>query len=491
MTADRSCTATFDTDTHTLTVTLAGTGSGTVTSSPAGIDCGSDCSEVYDYDTAVTLTSTPDTGSHFVGWSGDADCDDGSVTMTADRSCTATFDTDTHTLTVTLAGTGSGTVTSSPAGIDCGSDCSEVYDYDTAVTLTPAPDTGSHFVGWSGHADCDDGSVSMTADRSCTATFDTDTHTLTVTLAGTGSGTVTSSPAGIDCGSDCSEVYDYDTAVTLTPAPDTGSHFVGWSGHADCDDGSVSMTADRSCTATFDTDTHTLTVTLAGTGSGTVTSSPTGIDCGSDCSEVYDYDTAVTLTPAPDTGSHFVGWSGDADCDDGSVSMTADRSCTATFSPTGVIPVEIDIKPGSYPNSINLKSKGVIPVAILTTEDFDATTVDADTVRFGPAEAQKVHKQAHVDDVDDDGDLDLVLHFKTQDTNIEVGDDEACLVGYRYDGVEIRGCDSIRLVPPAGSKASGVLASGLALPALVLPLALGVAWTSSHRRRGKVKPYQR
>jgi hypothetical protein len=110
--------------------------------------------------------------------------------------------------------------------------------------------------------------------------------------------------------------------------------------------------------------------------------------------------------------------------------------------------VDIDIKPGSDPNSINTKKRGVIPVAILTTDVFDALTVDEDSVRFGPAEAEKVHKRAHVVDVDDDGDLDLVLHFRTQDTGIAPGDIEACLTGQTYDGVPIMGCDSVRTVPP-------------------------------------------
>ena len=48
--------------------------------------------------------------------------------------------------------------------------------------------------------------------------------------------------------------------------------------------------------------------------------------------------------------------------------------------------VVIDIKPGSFPNSINPKNKGVIPVAILTTATFDATTVDPLSVTFGPHE---------------------------------------------------------------------------------------------------------
>ena len=70
-----------------------GTGSGTVTSTPAGIDCGTDCSESYDYGTEVTLSAVAATGSTFAGWSG-ANCSGtGScvVTMDAAKSVTATF----------------------------------------------------------------------------------------------------------------------------------------------------------------------------------------------------------------------------------------------------------------------------------------------------------------------------------------------------------------------------------------------------------------
>jgi hypothetical protein len=77
---------------HPLSVTLAGDGSGTVTSDPAGIDCGEDCGEGYEAGTPVSLTATPDEGSVFEGWSGDCSgtgsCD---VTMSGARDVTATF----------------------------------------------------------------------------------------------------------------------------------------------------------------------------------------------------------------------------------------------------------------------------------------------------------------------------------------------------------------------------------------------------------------
>jgi len=108
--------------------------------------------------------------------------------------------------------------------------------------------------------------------------------------------------------------------------------------------------------------------------------------------------------------------------------------------------VLIDIKPGSYPNSINPGSQGRIPVAVLTNETFDATTVDPTTVKFGPKNATAVHSA--IEDVDHDGELDMILHFKTQETGIEPGDTEATLTGKTYGGISIKGTDTIRTVPP-------------------------------------------
>jgi hypothetical protein len=54
-------------------------------------------------------------------------------------------------------------------------DCSERFFGGTVVTLTPTPDPGAAFLGWTGHPDCTDGIVTMTAARSCTATFSVST----------------------------------------------------------------------------------------------------------------------------------------------------------------------------------------------------------------------------------------------------------------------------------------------------------------------------
>ena len=68
-------------------------------------------------------------------------------------------------------------------------------------------------------------------------------HTLSVGLAGTGTGAVSSGPAGIDCGLDCTEAYLQGTSVTLIPVAGADSTFVGWTGDSACAGGSVTMDA--------------------------------------------------------------------------------------------------------------------------------------------------------------------------------------------------------------------------------------------------------
>ena len=110
----------------------------------------------------------------------------------------------------------------------------------------------------------------------------------------------------------------------------------------------------------------------------------------------------------------------------------------------GMITVSIDIKPGSYPNSINPRSHGKIPVAILTTDSFDATTVDSTTILFGATGAEAAPVRSALEDVDGDGDTDMILHFNTQETGIACGDTSASLTGETSSGQTIEGSDSIK-----------------------------------------------
>jgi probable HAF family extracellular repeat protein len=102
--------------------------------------------------------------------------------------------------------------------------------------------------------------------------------------------------------------------------------------------------------------------------------------------------------------------------------------------------VSIDIKPGGHPNSINPKSRGRIPVAILATDTFDPTTVDPNTIAFGPKGARPLHSTR--EDVDGDGDIDVIFYFSTQATGIQCGDTSVSLTGEARDGT-IEGSDSV------------------------------------------------
>jgi hypothetical protein len=131
-----------------------------------------------------------------------------------------------------------------------------------------------------------------------------------------------------------------------------------------------------------------------------------------------------------------------------------------------IITVEIDIKPGSYPSSINLRSKGVTPVAIHTTPDFDATTVDLSTVQLNLLVAPLKWESYDCDELPNplygdplfpdepemigDGDIDLVLYFDTQELAltgaVEVGDEWAILTGKTTDGTPIEGMGDVNIV---------------------------------------------
>ena len=252
MLAAKSVAATFK-PLLAFTVSKNGTGGGLVTSSPTGINCGIDCDENYAQDTSITLTAKADTGSVFKGWSGactgTTTC---VVSLTEAKAVTATFDKLTYELKATTVG--SGKVTSVATGIDCGVDCVETYLPATSIVLTATADAGNVFTGWSGACTgtaptC---TVSMTSAKAVTATFKA-AATLTVSKTGTGTGTVSSTTAGIACGTDCSENYLLGSTVSLTAKADTGSRFTGWSGactgtSTTC---TVSMSAAKTATATF------------------------------------------------------------------------------------------------------------------------------------------------------------------------------------------------------------------------------------------------
>ena len=96
---------------------------------------------------------------------------------------------------------------------------------------------------------------------------------------------------------------------------------------------------------------------------------------------------------------------------------------------------------GSSANPINRKSKGKVPVAILSGPDFFAEDVDVSAVIFAGA---PVYRE-RLEDINEDGLLDLILHFETQELDLEVDDTEACLSGGTFSGEMFEGCDTVRI----------------------------------------------
>jgi hypothetical protein len=119
--------------------------------------------------------------------------------------------------------------------------------------------------------------------------------------------------------------------------------------------------------------------------------------------------------------------------------------------------VSIDIKPGSYPNPVNLGSPGVVPVAILSSDTFDAALVDPQTVELAGAAVATRGKddkyRAHEEDANGDGLLDLVCQVETENLDPgQIQDGKATLTGQTSDGRRIQGWDEVILVPRRSPK---------------------------------------
>ncbi len=317
---------------HTLTVSV--NGSGNVASNDGKIACPTDCSEVYDEGTPVTLTAIPDTGFSFTGWGGDCTSfgtDPCALTMSADKTASATFEHPPH---AERLGDRLG-----PGDIGRWSD-------RMSRRLHPGLRRGNvrdsdrhrrhrlllHRVGRGLHL-VRDRSVRPDHGRRQDRLGDLRSHPPHAERLGDRLGPGDIGRCGIACPGDCIQVYDEGTSVTLTATADTGFSFTGWTG--DCtgtDPCLLTIDTDKGVTATFQPIPHTLTVSV--TGPGQVASDDGKIACPPDCLASYDEGTSVTLTGTPDSGFSFTGWGGDCiGTDPCLLTMDADKDVTATFEP--------------------------------------------------------------------------------------------------------------------------------------------------------------
>jgi lysophospholipase L1-like esterase len=245
MNSDAAVTAALALKTFTINASAPG-GNGTI-----------NCTSPVNYGGSSTCTITPDAHYHLSALTDNSANVFGSVVnnsyiisnVTANHSVVATFAIDTFTVNASAPG-GHGTIF-----------CTSPVSYGGTSTCTITPDAHYHLSALTDNSANVFGSVvnntyiisNVTANHSVVATFAIDTFTISVEKTGTGSGTVTSNPAGISCGTDCSESYDHDTSVTLTAAAEADSIFTGWNGGGCSGTGScvVTMTGNVSVTATF------------------------------------------------------------------------------------------------------------------------------------------------------------------------------------------------------------------------------------------------
>ncbi len=337
------------------TLTVKALGNGTVTSSPAGINCGDDCGQAYATGTVVMLTAAPGASAIFGGWSGGG-CSGRSLTCTVTMANTTTVTAEFYSV---FAGTpaayglhtmvtGNGTVTSAPAGIVCGNECSKAFSANTVVTLTAAASLNSVFSKWSGAcsgagATC---TVTMTEAKTVGAAFYDSAH-VTLTVTSTAGGIVTTLPGGIDCGTRCTAGFAPGAYVSVVATPNHGFRFAGWSGActgaSTCD---VTMTGNLAVQATFaPIAVGSYAMTVHDFGEGTIVSSPGGINCGSACSAAFVSGTKVTLVATPAPGYRFAGWSGSCAGTGACIVWMDDIANAYAFFDPIVVPVPVASEP--------------------------------------------------------------------------------------------------------------------------------------------------
>jgi hypothetical protein len=198
-----------------------------------------------------------------------------------------------------------------------------------------------------------------------------DAFDLTVTKKGSGVGTVTSSPAGISCGTTCVERLGSGTVLALSASPDFGSTFAGWSGACTNKTGTctVKMSAAQTVTATFNVS-PSYKLSISKSGNGTVTSSPAGISCGTTCSKKFTSGTSVILSAKANAGAAFDKWTGctplAANPKQCQITLGKNATVTALFGTIDIIVTAIELTPESpsadsgFGAAITVRNQGTV-----------------------------------------------------------------------------------------------------------------------------------
>ena len=345
------------TQSRLVSVSKLGAGSGSVGSIPSGLVCGSGCSQAtgsFDLSSTIGLVALASPGSVFSGWGGHCSGSTSGTTLLVsdNRTCTARFEPQRFRVTVLARGTGQGDVGASVAGFPTltyplnNFSVLENIAPGTSLTFTASNFNSPFSTFW---VDCETqgGTVSGQYSSQAFCTFNNlqgnklitadfgqgvvlfPTRTLSVTKTGAGNGQLLSTPAGINCTSNCNATFFLNTEVTLYAVADGHSYLAEWGGDCAGPVGQnpfveLTMSSDRSCTVRFEPAAR-LTVAVAGNGDGNLLDNTTPYSLGYQASNgPFQYDplfplnTPVELRATAATGSFafFL------DCDQAGLGMT-------------------------------------------------------------------------------------------------------------------------------------------------------------------------
>jgi hypothetical protein len=312
------------------------------------------------------------------------------------------------------------------------------YDDGTIVDLVASPASGWHFVNWTGDSVADSGdpttTIEMTTDASVTAVFERCEYELLVDHTGMGSTDPdgTSGPV-------------YEDVVDLTATPDTGWHFVNWTGDsvADANDPTttVEILDDTHVTANFEVNSYNLNVSHTGSGS-TV---PDG-------DSNPDYGDLVDLTASPASGWYFDGWTGDP------VADSADPTTRVTImGNTTVAAVFLPIPPGDVTLTIDVDGQGI------TTPSVGDHVVSEGTVVTLSAEAAPCWEFIRWDGP--------VASSGQATTTVLVNDDILVTAVFHYSQQCLFTVDTDEAPPEGGTTSGGIVDAQLETPFIVEAMA--------------------
>lgn len=305
---DATYTAEFAIDQHTITVESANTEMGTVSESGT-----------YDYGTEIQISAMANDGFRFIAWNDGDTYNPRTIMVTQDSTFTANFIA-LHTITVLSADEEMGTATGTG-----------VYDENSEIQISATPADHYHFVQWNDGNIDNPRTIMVVEDSTFTAEFAIDRFTVTVESADTTMGTVSESGT-----------YDYGAEIEISASASEHYHFVQWSDGNTDNPRMITVVEDTTFTAEFAIDQHTITVESADTEMGTVSESGT-----------YDYGTEIQISASARDGYQFASWNDDNTENPRTITVVADATYIALFTPAVGIDESIATEIAIFPNPAN------------------------------------------------------------------------------------------------------------------------------------------